>query len=160
MWIVILTKIFMFVGIIWYHMIPLPFSPLFSVTRQVWAIPNIFQNVCGRLPPITAWIQKFKIKKFEGGIYLVFAPVEQMFSNMSDSEEQDCNSIDDEDLMHVLFLNRAVNTFLPAEKEKRQRRRQRWIHKRLNWAEHVRKLGHEHAFDRTYRMSVTAFCNC
>ncbi len=25
----------------------------------------------------------------------------------------------------------------------------------MNWAEHVRKLGHEHAFDRTYRMSMT-----
>jgi hypothetical protein len=28
----------------------------------------------------------------------------------------------------------------------------------LKWAEHVRKLGYEHAFDRTYRgMSVRAF---
>ncbi len=69
----------MFVGIIWYNMIPSPFSPLFSVTRQVWAIPNIYENVCGRLPPITSGIQKFEIKKFEGGIFLVFAPVEQIF---------------------------------------------------------------------------------
>ena len=80
-----------------------------------------------------------------------------MFSIMSDSEEQDVNSSDDdEDLMNLLFLHHASSAFLPPENKKRQRR-QRWIHKRLNWAEHVRKLGHEHAFDRTYRMSVTAF---
>ena len=80
-----------------------------------------------------------------------------MFSIMSDSEEQDLNSSDDdEDLMNLLFLHHASSAFLPPENKKRQRR-QRWIHKRLNWAEHVRKLGHEHAFDRTYRMSVTAF---
>jgi hypothetical protein len=80
-----------------------------------------------------------------------------MFSIMSDSEEQDVNSSDDdEDLMNLLFLHHAPSAFLPPENKKRQRR-QRWIHKRLNWAEHVRKLGHEHAFDRTYRMSVAAF---
>ena len=29
-------------------MIHSPFSPLFSVTRQVWAIPNVFEIACGR----------------------------------------------------------------------------------------------------------------
>jgi hypothetical protein len=76
---------------------------------------------------------------------------------LSNSEEQDVNSSDDDDdLMNLLFLYHVSNTFLPPDNEKRQRR-QRWIHKQLNWAEHVRKLGHEHAFDRTYRMSVAAF---
>jgi hypothetical protein len=77
---------------------------------------------------------------------------------LSDSEEQDVNSSDDDDdLMNLLFLHHVSNTLLPPDNEKRQRR-QRWIHKRLNWAEHVRELvGHEHTFDRTYRMSVAAF---
>ncbi len=74
-----------------------------------------------------------------------------MFSIMlSDSEEQVVNSSDDDDdLMNLLFLHHVSKTFLPPDGEKRQRR-ERWIHKRLNWAEHVRKLGHKHAFDRTY----------
>jgi DDE superfamily endonuclease len=81
-----------------------------------------------------------------------------MFSSMSDSEEQGCNTSDDEDLMNLLFLHHASDTIFPAENEKRRTRRPRWIHTRLNWAEHLRKLQHEHAFNRTYRMSFTAFC--
>ena len=52
MCIAILTKILKFLGIILYHMIHLPFSPLFSVTRRVWAIPNVFEIACGRDKPV------------------------------------------------------------------------------------------------------------
>ena len=82
---------------------------------------------------------------------------------MSNCEEKDCNSSDedlmdpdDEDLMDLLFLYYVTDAFSPAENEKRQRR-PRWIHKRLDWAEHLRKLHHEQAFDRTYQMSIDAF---
>ncbi|KAI2500618.1 hypothetical protein MHU86_13839 [Fragilaria crotonensis] len=76
---------------------------------------------------------------------------------MSNFEVEDCNSSDDEDLMDLLFLyNVTDEAFSPGENEKRQRR-PKWIHKRLNWEEHVRKLHHEQAFDRTYRMSFDAF---
>jgi hypothetical protein len=151
MCIVILTKIIMFIGVIRYHMIPSPFSPLFSIKRQVWAIPNVFEISCGQLPPklLGSINLRSKIRGSFLGAY--------MFSIMSDSEEQDVNnSDDDDDLMNRLFLHHVSNTFLPPDNEKRQRR-QRCIHKRLNWAEHVRKLGREHAFDRTYRMSVATF---
>ena len=84
----------------------------------------------------------------------------QVFA-MSNSEEQDCNSSDDEDLMNLLFLHHVgsdTTLFLPAERKRTRQRRPRCIHKRLNWREHSRKLHHERAFDRTYRMSYTAFC--
>ena len=82
---------------------------------------------------------------------------------MSNCEEKDCNSsdedfmdLDDEDFMDPVFLYHVTDAFSPAENEKRQRR-PRWIHKRLDWAEHLRKLHHEQAFDRTYQMSLDAF---
>ncbi|KAI2492824.1 DDE superfamily endonuclease [Fragilaria crotonensis] len=77
---------------------------------------------------------------------------------MSNSEDNDsCNSgDDDEDLMDLLFLYHVTDAILPDEHDRRQRKH-KWIHKRLNWAEHVRKLHHEQAFDRTYRMSFEAF---
>jgi hypothetical protein len=56
----------MFTGVIWYPMIPSPFSPLFSVTRQVWAIPNVFEVACGRLPPKLVGSIKIRDPKFEG----------------------------------------------------------------------------------------------
>jgi hypothetical protein len=152
MCIVILTKIIMFIGVTWHHMIPSPFSPLFSVKRQVWAIPNVFEISRGRLPP--KLLGSINLRSKIRGSFLGA----HMFSIMlSDSEEQDVNNSDDDDaFMNLLFLHHVSNTFLPPDNEKRQRR-QRWIHKRLNWAEHVRKLGHEHAFDRSYRMSIAAF---
>ncbi|KAI2496037.1 nuclease [Fragilaria crotonensis] len=76
---------------------------------------------------------------------------------MSNSEDNDsCNSgDDDEDLMDLLFLYHVTDAILPDEHDRRQRKH-KWIHKRLNWAEHE-KLHHEQAFDRTYRMSFEAF---
>ena len=92
----------------------------------------------------TSGIHEFEIQNLRelyGSIY---------FSIMSNSEQQDVSkSDDDEDLMNLLFLHYVSNTFLPPDNENRQWR-QRWINKRLNWAEHVRKLGHKHAIDRTY----------
>ena len=76
-------------------------------------------------------------------------------SIMSTSEdEQDCS--DDEDLMNLLFLRHVADAIL-AENTNRQRKR-KWHHKRFNWAKHLRKLRHEQAFSRTYRMSLPAFC--
>ena len=79
---------------------------------------------------------------------------------MSNSENNDsCNSgDDDEDLMDLLFLYHVTDAILPDEHDRRRQRKHKWIHKRLNWAEHVRKLlHHKQAFDRTYPMSFEAF---
>jgi hypothetical protein len=61
-------------------------------------------------------------------------------------------------LVSIFFLHHACNTLKNKKQKKKRRRRPRWVHKRLDWAEHLRKLHHEQAFDRTYRMSFNAFC--
>jgi hypothetical protein len=72
-----------------------------------------------------------------------------------------CNSSDAKDLMNIFFLHYV---FKHTEKKKSGRRRfkrrprPRWIHRRLHWEEHLRKLHHEQKFDRTYRMSYSAYC--
>ena len=86
------------------------------------------------------------------------AELHHFISIMSDFEEKECNSgDDDEDLMDLLLLYHVTDAFSPAENGAKRQRRPRWIHKQLNWAEHVRKLHHKRAFDRTYRMSFDAF---
>ena len=74
----------------------------------------VFQ--CGRFRTSTRVIeklenQKIEIQKFEGNSSTIFILA------MSNSEEQDCNSSDDEDLMDFLFLHHVANdtTFSPAE---------------------------------------------
>ena len=59
MCIVILIKIFEFIGIIWYHMIPSPLSLFRSVTWQVRAISKGIEISFARIPPTTSGIQKF-----------------------------------------------------------------------------------------------------
>ena len=72
------------------------------------------------------------------------AELHHFISIMSDFEEKECNSgDDDEDLMDLLLLYHVTDAFSPAENGAKRQRRPRWIHKQLNWAEHVRKLHHE-----------------
>jgi hypothetical protein len=55
-------------------------------------------------PSNNFWDPKIRDKKIRGRYFLGLRSSGANFSNMSDSEEQDCNSSDDEDLMNVLFL--------------------------------------------------------
>ena len=66
-----------------------------SVTWQVWAIPNGIEIVwCGCFPPTTSRVEKFEGSRYFLGPWYVFV--------MSNSEEQDCNSYDDEqDMMNL-----------------------------------------------------------
>jgi hypothetical protein len=67
MCIVILTKIFEFIGIIWLvSQVTFAVEPFRSVTGQVWAISKGVEISFARLPPTTSGIQKFEIHLIRG----------------------------------------------------------------------------------------------
>ena len=155
MCIVILTKIFVFFGIIWYHMIPLPLSPFDPLHGRYGQYETVLKfHLRDPLRQLLgSKMQNSRILFSSQGLpHHSWRGI--ITSIMSDFEEKENNSgDDDEDLMDLLFLYHVSDAFTPAENgEKQRQRRPRWIHKRLNWAEHLRKLHHERAFDRTYRM--------
>ena len=43
------------------------------------------------------------------------------------------------------------------QSSERRQRRHKWHHERISWQSHVKKLNHEIAFEKTYRMSHRAF---
>jgi hypothetical protein len=116
----ILTKIFGFIGIIWNHMIPSPFKFLVPLLGRYGQFPMYVKLHLGE--SLQQLLGSKNSRVFSGRDY--------MFSIMSDSEEQGCNTSDDEDLMNLLFLHHASDTIFPAENEKRRTRRPRWIHTR------------------------------
>ena len=75
-----------------------------------------------------------------------------LLSTFSDDDEEEADDIiycnfsdedDDDDLLELELLQRI--------------RKDKWVHQRLNWLAHVKKLEHENLFARTYRMSLQAF---
>ena len=67
------------------------------------------------------------------------------FDDDNDDDFIYCNfsDEDDDDLLELKLLQRI--------------RKDKWVHQRLNWLAHVKKLEHENLFARTYQMSLQAF---
>ena len=62
----------------------------------------------------------------------------------------------DKELMELEMLDKLFGYSKDSE-EATKARRQRWLHIRLNWTLHVKKLLHENEFQRTYGMTISSF---
>ena len=77
-----------------------------------------------------------------------------LLSTCSDDDEEE---EEDDDIIYCNFSDEDDDDDL-LELELLQRiRKDKWVHQRLNWLAHVKKLKHENMFAQTYRMSLQAF---
>lgn len=66
---------------------------------------------------------------------------------------------DIDDIDEITEIEQTDDMFGIMEQPPKKKRRKRWLHLRLDWALHVRKLQHERMFDITYGMPLVAFEN-
>ena len=65
---------------------------------------------------------------------------------------------DDDNMIHCNFSNEDDNDDDLLELELLKRiKKDKWVHQRLNWLDHVKKLEHENLFARTYCMALQVF---
>lgn len=65
----------------------------------------------------------------------------------------------DDDIDEMMEIDETDDVCGLTEQCPKKKRRKRWLHLRLDWALHARKLQHERLFEKTYGMPLVAFEN-